>query len=179
MIEGFHQLGLMGWPLALCSFTMVTICLERAVFFASAYWKKDESYQLLVAQLTKYKDQPKTTRDEIATLLLEELQKNYYSGLTLLRMIGVISPMLGLLGTILGIIKAFQAIAAHAGPVSPSLIADGLWEAMLTTAVGLAIALPALLLAYLFRALGEKMADQFCVELNKLSLSFETGEAVP
>jgi biopolymer transport protein ExbB len=81
--------------------------------------------------------------------------------------------MLGLLGTILGIIVAFKVIAAHTGPVSPNMIADGLWEAMLTTAAGLFIALPCLLVAHIFRSLGEKQLGDFCLRLNKLSMSFE------
>ena len=53
------------------------------------------------------------------------------------------------------------------------MIADGLWEAMLTTAAGLMIALPALLLAYLFHHLADRQISKLCLRLNKLSMSFE------
>ena len=77
----------------------------------------------------------------MVNVMLSELQKPYYSGIQELRIIGAISPVLGLLGTIFGIISAFQIISLQAGPISPSMIAQGLWEAMLTTAAGLCIAL--------------------------------------
>lgn len=128
--------------------------------------------------LAAHKEQPKPVRDSLASIMLSELQPAYFRGVKSLRVIGVISPMLGLLGTILGIISAFQSISIQTSPVAPSVIADGLWEAMLTTAVGLFIALPALLMAHLFAHLSEQQLGEFSLRLNKLSVSFETGEFV-
>jgi len=54
-----------------------------------------------------------------------------------------LSPLLGLLGTIFGMIKAFQQIEQAGKHVSPALLAGGIWEALLTTAFGLAVAIPA------------------------------------
>ncbi len=171
--EWFHQLGLMGWPLALCSIAALALCFERAVFCIKARANKNSQYQKLADYLTEHKEQPKHTRDEMVGIMLNELQRPYYSGIKGLRIIGTISPMLGLLGTILGIIATFKVISVQAGPVSPSMIAEGLWEAMLTTAVGLLIALPALLMAHLFRHVSERQLGDFCLQLNKLSMSFE------
>jgi len=56
--------------------------------------------------------------------------------------IGNITPLLGLLGTVLGMIKAFMVIQEMGGKVNASVLAGGIWEAMLTTALGLAVALP-------------------------------------
>jgi biopolymer transport protein ExbB len=53
------------------------------------------------------------------------------------------------------------------------MIADGLWEALLTTAIGLSIALPCLLAAQAYKAWEDKILDSFCIRLNRLSLSFE------
>jgi biopolymer transport protein ExbB len=50
--------------------------------------------------------------------------------------------MLGLLGTVLGMIKAFMVIQEMGGKVNASVLAGGIWEAMLTTALGLGVALP-------------------------------------
>ena len=171
--EWFDQLGLMGWPLAICSVAALALCFERAVFCIKARANKNNQYQKLADYLTEHKEQPKHTRDEMVGIMLNELQRPYYSGIKGLRIIGTISPMLGLLGTILGIIAAFKVISVQAGPVSPSMIAEGLWEAMLTTAVGLLIALPALLMAHLFRHVSERQLGDFCLQLNKLSMSFE------
>lgn len=59
-------------------------------------------------------------------------------------LIASISPLLGLLGTVAGMIKAFQAIENFGGKVDSSVLAGGIWEAMLTTALGLGVAIPAM-----------------------------------
>ena len=61
-----------------------------------------------------------------------------------LYLIASISPLLGLLGTVAGMIKAFQAIENLGGKVDSSVLAGGIWEAMLTTALGLGVAIPAM-----------------------------------
>ena len=65
--------------------------------------------------------------------------------LPVLSTIGSIAPLLGLLGTITGMIKAFAAIAT-AGVGDPSKVADGISEALITTATGLIIAIPVIVL---------------------------------
>jgi biopolymer transport protein ExbB/TolQ len=63
--------------------------------------------------------------------------------------IGSIAPFVGLLGTVVGIIKAFKAISTSAGAAGPEVVSGGISEALLTTAAGLAVAIPAVL-AYNF-----------------------------
>lgn len=53
-----------------------------------------------------------------------------------------LSPLVGLFGTVLGMISAFQALQDAGSQVDPSLLAGGIWVALLTTAVGLAVAMP-------------------------------------
>jgi len=175
--DWFSQLGLMGWPLAACSLIAVAIGIERIVFVLMSVFKSSSELRHLMNVLQENSRQPKAVRDELVGVMLNELHGPYFSGLKLLRMIGTISPILGLLGTILGIIAAFQVIAVQTGPVSPALIADGLWEAMLTTAVGLLIALPALIMGHALTSFSERRLGGYCLELNKLSLSFELGES--
>jgi biopolymer transport protein ExbB len=167
------QLGVMAWPLFICSIIAMAIMLERLFFTFKITLRKKIIYQELHDQLIENKHQPKSLRDEIVENKLYELQPSYFMGVNFLRMIGSISPMLGLIGTILGIISAFKVIAVQTGPVTPNLIADGLWEAMLTTAVGLLIAVPALLMAYFFKYLAQRRLDDFCYRLNKLSTAIE------
>lgn len=62
----------------------------------------------------------------------------------LLASIAGIAPMLGFLGTVTGMIQAFQEIQKLEGNVSPSVLAGGIWEALLTTAAGLIVGIPAL-----------------------------------
>lgn len=63
-------------------------------------------------------------------------------GFRVLDSIAQIAPLLGLFGTVLGMIDAFRALQAAGSAVDPSLLAGGIWVALLTTAVGLAVAMP-------------------------------------
>ncbi|UWQ47920.1 MotA/TolQ/ExbB proton channel family protein [Leisingera aquaemixtae] len=65
------------------------------------------------------------------------------TGLGALELIATIAPLLGLLGTVLGMIAAFQALQAAGARADPALLAGGIWEALLTTAAGMAVAIPA------------------------------------
>lgn len=59
-----------------------------------------------------------------------------------LEVIASLAPLLGLFGTVLGMISAFQQMEAAGNQVNPSALSGGIWEALLTTAVGLAVAIP-------------------------------------
>lgn len=68
------------------------------------------------------------------------------SSFRLLDSIAQLSPLLGLFGTVLGMIDAFQNLQGAGSSVDPSLLAGGIWVALMTTAVGLAVAMPTSLL---------------------------------
>lgn len=88
-------------------------------------------------------------RAELAFLFHKHFRK-VNRAMTLLRLISVISPLLGLLGTVMGISKVFRVIASQ--PVAnPALLANGIWEALTTTIIGLTITIPVLCLYYFFR----------------------------
>lgn len=71
-------------------------------------------------------------------------------GFRLLDSVAQLAPLLGLFGTVLGMIEAFRALQDAGAQVDPSLLAGGIWVALLTTAVGLAVAMPtALVLSWL------------------------------
>ncbi|MEO1729662.1 MAG: MotA/TolQ/ExbB proton channel family protein [Pseudomonadota bacterium] len=64
-------------------------------------------------------------------------------GLALLSLIATIAPLIGLLGTVLGMIEAFQQMEGVGDRIEPAVLAGGIWEALLTTAAGLSVAIPA------------------------------------
>lgn len=71
-------------------------------------------------------------------------------GFRLLDNVAQLAPLLGLFGTVLGMISAFQALQQAGDQVDPSILAGGIWVALLTTAVGLAVAMPtSLILSWL------------------------------
>jgi biopolymer transport protein ExbB len=84
--------------------------------------------------------------DAEAGLALSRLER----GFRLLDTVAQIAPLLGLFGTVLGMIDAFKGLQEGGASVDPSLLAGGIWVALLTTAVGLAVAMPtSMLLAWL------------------------------
>ncbi len=84
--------------------------------------------------------------ERISSIQIRNLE-SYLGGL---EVIASISPLLGLFGTVLGMIKAFLNLEKAGSQIDPALLAGGIWEALLTTAFGLAIAIPALAAYHLF-----------------------------
>lgn len=64
-----------------------------------------------------------------------------------IRLVSIVSPLLGLLGTVLGMVTVFRTIAENAAP-NPAMLAAGIWEALITTIMGLCIAIPMLMFYY-------------------------------
>lgn len=108
----------------------------------------------------------RTARSELQGEVSYLFQRNLgrtYVALTILRLISVISPLLGLLGTVLGITKVFREISLQAA-VDNAALAGGIWEALITTIMGMSVAIPTLVFYYLLR-------------LRARSLMIETIEA--
>lgn len=84
----------------------------------------------------------KDVREQIAQLAAAKLEAAR-GWLRALEVIGTLAPLLGLLGTVLGMIEAFQRLQAAGDQVNPAILSGGIWEALLTTAAGLAVAIPA------------------------------------
>ena len=82
-----------------------------------------------------------------------------------LEVIGNIAPLLGLLGTVIGMIEAFQALESAGNKVDPAVLSGGIWEALLTTAVGLAVAIPAVTALHLF----ENRVERLRIDLSDVS----------
>jgi biopolymer transport protein ExbB len=81
-------------------------------------------------------------REETTRIAKRELAK-MRSHLKILEVIATLSPLLGLLGTVLGMIEAFQKLQGAGSTIDPSILSGGIWEALLTTAAGLVVAIPA------------------------------------
>ena len=77
-----------------------------------------------------------------------------------LAIIGNITPLLGLLGTVTGMIKAFIKIQELGGRVDASVLAGGIWEALITTAAGLSVAIPTLVAYHYFEGKVDNLSSQ-------------------
>ena len=88
-----------------------------------------------------------------------------------LEIISNVSPLMGLLGTVIGMINSFSKLEIGGSLVDPSLLAGGIWTALLTTAIGLIVAIPALVAHHFFEKKileFEKSMSSFYVIFNSL-----------
>ncbi|HAW47153.1 flagellar motor protein MotA [Roseovarius sp. A46] len=119
---------------------------------------------------TEAQAREETTR--VAKTLLNEAR----TGLRVLELIATIAPLVGLLGTVLGMIAAFQALQTSGSSADPSVLAGGIWEALLTTAAGMAVAIPASMALTWF----ESVADHVQADMEDAATRiFTTPEARP
>jgi len=170
MIDFLSKGGVLVGPIIFCSVIALAIFLERVICFARVrirgsglvktmvrhlkIGEDDKAYELadgsntpmgrVLAQAMEVKDQDRKTLETVIVHATDEELRGLSRYLQALATIGNITPLLGLLGTVLGMIKAFMAIQEMGGKVNASVLAGGIWEAMLTTALGLAVALPAM-----------------------------------
>ncbi len=83
------------------------------------------------------------------------------SHLRSLQLVAAISPLLGLLGTVIGMVAAFSTLESAGQSVNPAMLAGGIWTALLTTVAGLSVAIPAMVAHHFFvgkiRSLEQKM----------------------
>ncbi|PSJ46353.1 biopolymer transporter ExbB [Zobellella endophytica] len=190
-----QQLGPMSWPLILCSVITLALWLERTL---TLFWvsvrgeqekrrlrgqgslyapEEDRQHKSLILEgcslLVRHRNCDKSTREDLASVWLQHQRRRLHAGLRVLTLVGVISPLLGLLGTVLGLIEMFKSISQSQDPVTPALLADGLGLAMSTTAAGLLIALPAIAGAQLFGLWADRLLDKLTHELNQCNLHLE------
>ncbi|NAW96935.1 MULTISPECIES: MotA/TolQ/ExbB proton channel family protein [unclassified Vibrio] len=197
-----QQLGLMAWPLFACSALATMIITERLFqvllslgvgkgaigsalnqispthtaqieTLASEFSSKRPLLYKGVAMLLAHHDFSKGLREDAAGIWLQEKRHQLHSGLRILSLIGVISPLLGLLGTVLGLIEMFKGVALSSGNITPNDLADGLGIAMRTTAAGLLIALPAITGAQLLGVWADRVMAKLEHTLNYVNLWLE------
>lgn len=168
MIELLLKGGVLVLPIMLCSALALAIFLERIVSFArmksrgaglaekiaelivkgnetgAAAIAKESNSPMgrILTQAISVKDNDREMLETVIVNATEEEVRHLSSYLQALATIGNIAPILGLLGTVIGMIKAFMTIQQMGGKVNAAVLAGGIWEAMLTTALGLGVALP-------------------------------------
>ena len=108
----------------------------------------DSAYQNGVQDLIR-------TATRIGSKELQRMERNFRT----LGLLGDTAPLLGLFGTITGMIKAFMVIEQAGGKVDAQALAGGIWEAMVTTGVGLAVALPILFLLHWLESLAARRTN--------------------
>jgi biopolymer transport protein ExbB len=119
--------------------------------------------------LAVHKEAPGRTEDALREAMLDEMP-GLESYIGWLGIIAGVAPLLGLFGTVVGIIQAFIQLAAGGAVTDPSsftLLADGIYKALITTAAGLFVGIPALVMYEYFRM---KVAD-LTRDMDRISVS--------
>lgn len=96
-------------------------------------------------------------REEIFRVAADRIE-GLRSHLRILEVIASLAPLLGLFGTVLGMIAAFQQLETAGSNVNPAILSGGIWQALLTTAVGLAVAIPTVALLNFFERTLDRLA---------------------
>ncbi|MBF0376423.1 MAG: MotA/TolQ/ExbB proton channel family protein [Desulfamplus sp.] len=147
MFDMFLKGGPLMWPILLCSFLSITISLKKGFQFQGVLKELSCEIEMIIKKNPSYLapifdavNAGKTEKEVgfIATHQIRLIEK----GLGFLALVAVISPLLGLTGTVTGMIKSFQIIALSQTQINPGMLAGGIWEALITTAAGLFVAIP-------------------------------------
>lgn len=183
MIDLYLKGGFVMHVIFAASTVALAIVLERTWFFWSIRENLEKTYHDLIRGGILPEDVSITGKDygsvgevlaegiaqwgrgekavqEAMALPGEMLLHSAQRGLPLLSLIGSLSVMLGLFGTVIGLTEAFQTVATLQGQVSPASLASGIWAAMLTTVFGLAVAMVVLLAHHFFQARLSDLAFQ-------------------
>ena len=175
MPQWFLRGGIAMWPLLVCSVAGLAIILERAwalqrrriipPTLADAIEKQpvtpeqtemiralsaedDSVLGALVHAVFTHASLPKAENVEAMQALARQIVGRMERGLTTLSLIAELGPLLGLLGTVIGMVQLFEDVAKK-GLGDPAEISHGIYEALTATMTGLGIAIPALI-AYMY-----------------------------
>ncbi len=133
--------------------------------------KMSSSKKLLIENIVDLIDSHQTENlieQEINILISKEFKKAN-SFLPSLEIISQVSPLIGLLGTVIGMIDSFNELELGGSLVDPSILAGGIWTALLTTAMGLIVAIPALISHYFLDKKVSSLSENFEIIIQRLS----------
>lgn len=174
LVDLMHRGGIVMWPLLAMSVVGVTLCIERLWFWVTNNrpgrhedlkrlarllrdGEHDKAIQLVAHDRSVYGklvmrllDEP--VSDALVVDVVESQRPRLERFMPTLSTIITAAPMLGILGTVLGIISSFEVIGQAGSAGDPSLVSQGIAEALLTTATGLIVALLVLIPYNLFRS---------------------------
>ena len=182
------------WVLLAFSLVACAVAVERFLTYASYGYSPDRWFESLLAKIRKsgptaglsmaipyrhpvarvaqtYLEQlnrpEKVRQDNVrrtGSVALESVEKN----LRILAALAHLAPLVGLLGTVIGMVVAFSQIQSIQGTVKPSDLAGGIWEALLTTVFGLVVAIPCMALYHAFEGHADKIARRMEMAVTSL-----------
>lgn len=165
------QGGALMYALFLCSVVVMAIALERWLCLRLARTDADALYGIVEHMVTRRaldraqahlqlhtgalaavlrallaaQSHDETDLEDVALMQTRRELRRLNTRLPTLHLIAVLAPLIALLGTGVGMVKALQQVATAAGAITPNLLASGIWEALLPIVAGLGVALSAVI----------------------------------
>lgn len=178
--------GIFIWPLLLCSIIGLAAIVNRFFFFWHSRVKDNgllsefltsskNTSQLNIPRWLEHsrcplhefvmasvihRHEPREIREEALKRKGNKIIQLAEEKLRLIGSIAQVAPLLGLLGTVFGLVTAFYHIELSAGMIQPSDLAGGIWAALLTTVAGLCIGIPCLLVHQYFNSRVDLLKSQ-------------------
>lgn len=147
--------------------------VEAAI--STAHRSRNPTAQVLACAIeNKTRNLPEGVIREELLRIGGDLLESMRAWLRPLEVIASLAPLLGLFGTVLGMIDAFQSLQQAGSQVDPALLAGGIWEALLTTAVGLAVAMPVIAILNWF----ERSIDRLAHDMDSIVTQVFTADIV-
>lgn len=128
-------------------------------------------YSRLLLDLARSRGLPRAALEEVSYESMLEAGERLFSGLSVLSVSAAVAPLLGLLGTVTGIIKTFGDLS-FSGAGQAQFISAGISEALITTEYGLVVAIP----AYVAHAVFSRRAKSVLSDMEKLASSYLSGD---
>lgn len=180
--------GWMMWPLALVSVMVTAIIIERILLFSSCPFPARDFTERLekavegdtaplleamgrIALIKRFSDLMASSHPQREASLRiegEAVVRKLEKHLSMLSILARLAPLMGLLGTVLGMISTFSEIANAQAGVNMNQLAGGIWQALITTAAGLVIAIPALFFLHHFQSRVNSVASALSEAANAM-----------
>lgn len=199
MIQWFLKGGPVMWPLLLCSIIALAVIIERLLFWIREAKTNDSDLIHRVLHLTErgLLDEAvagaKASGDAVARILLNGLSHHHFSlegalevavqaelkrmkrYLSVLDTVITVAPLLGIFGTVTGILVAFGALEGRIP--DPKIVASGIAQAVITTVAGLAIAIPTVVVYNYLCAKVEDAAGRISTHVTNFQILYQKAKA--
>ncbi len=184
----FTKGGIVMYPILLCSVVSVAILLERLFALRKSRIIANRDLLMHLAEKHSWDELRETAKrgsdlfsrviymtlsdpssesepEKITEIYAKKVTEEIYSHTSIPGVMATLSPLLGLLGTVLGMIRIFNKFTEAGG--NPMILAGGIWEALITTAAGLTVAIPSLIIYRYLTYIAEKSVGELEFSLEK------------
>lgn len=103
-------------------------------------------------------------RAQLVSLLMQQELRGIFTAIYFLKLCAAIGPLLGLLGTVLGMVDVFSHLAEQQSMSQTAQLAAGIWQALLTTVMGLCLAIPAMVIHYILMLYLRRMRNNVSLQ---------------